>query len=72
MPQACVAIAEPHALFDPTALKTTAVRTPAATGCRRRRSRWSPAAADAEMFIIGAQLNGKPALFIVESSRRKA
>jgi alkylation response protein AidB-like acyl-CoA dehydrogenase len=28
VPQACVAIAEPHALFDPTALKTTAVRTP--------------------------------------------
>ena len=28
MPQACVAIAEPHALFDPTSLKTVAVRTP--------------------------------------------
>ena len=28
VPQACVAIAEPHPLFDPTALKTTAVRTP--------------------------------------------
>ena len=27
-----------------------------------------PAAADAELFIVGAQLNGKPALFIVESS----
>ncbi|MDT5108926.1 MAG: hypothetical protein QOE20_816, partial [Mycobacterium sp.] len=26
VPQACVAIAEPHPLFDPTALKTTAVR----------------------------------------------
>ena len=28
VPQACVAIAEPHPLFDPTALRTTAVRTP--------------------------------------------
>ncbi|EUA13796.1 acyl-CoA dehydrogenase, C-terminal domain protein [Mycobacterium xenopi 4042] len=27
-----------------------------------------PAAADAELFIVGAQLGGKPALFIVESS----
>ena len=27
-----------------------------------------PAAADAELFIVGAQLDGKPALFIVESS----
>ena len=28
VPQSCVAIAEPHPLFDPTSLKTTAVRTP--------------------------------------------
>jgi len=29
-----------------------------------------PAAADAELFIVGAQLNGRPALFIVESSTK--
>ena len=29
-----------------------------------------PAAADAELFIVGAQLDGKPALFIVESSTK--
>jgi alkylation response protein AidB-like acyl-CoA dehydrogenase len=29
-----------------------------------------PAAADAELFIVGAQLGGKPALFIVESSTK--
>jgi alkylation response protein AidB-like acyl-CoA dehydrogenase len=29
-----------------------------------------PAAADAELFIVGAQLSGKPALFIVESSAK--
>lgn len=67
VPQACVAIAEPHALFDPTALKTTAVRTPSGYRLSGVKS-LVPAAADAELFIIGAQLNGKPALFIVESS----
>jgi alkylation response protein AidB-like acyl-CoA dehydrogenase len=67
VPQACVAIAEPHALFDPTALKTTAVRTPSGYRLNGVKS-LVPAAADAELFIIGAQLSGKPALFIVESS----
>lgn len=67
VPQACVAIAEPHALFDPTALKTTAVRTPSGYRLTGVKS-LVPAAADAELFIIGAQLNGKPALFIVESA----
>ncbi|MCV7251871.1 acyl-CoA dehydrogenase family protein [Mycobacterium hackensackense] len=66
VPQACVAITEPHALFDPTALKTTAVRTPSGYRLSGVKS-LVPAAADAEIFIIGAQLNGKPALFIVES-----
>ena len=69
VPQACVAIAEPHALFDPTALKTTAVRTPSGYRLSGVKS-LVPAAADAELFIIGAQLSGKPALFIVESSTK--
>ncbi|SBS77148.1 Butyryl-CoA dehydrogenase [uncultured Mycobacterium sp.] len=67
VPQACVAIAEPHALFDPTALKTTAVRTPSGYRLDGVKS-LVPAAADAELFIIAAQLNGMPALFIVEAS----
>ena len=67
VPQACLAIAEPHALFDPTALKTTAVRTPGGYRLSGVKS-LVPAAADAELFIVAAQLNGKPALFIVESS----
>ena len=67
VPQACVAIAEPHALFDPTALKTTAVRTPGGYRLSGVKS-LVPAAATAELFIIGAQLDGKPALFIVESA----
>ncbi|GAY15512.1 acyl-CoA dehydrogenase family protein [Mycobacterium sp. shizuoka-1] len=66
-PQACVAIAEPHALFDPTALKTTAVRTPSGYRLNGIKS-LVPAAADAELFIVAAQLNGKPAMFIVEAA----
>ncbi|TPG32779.1 acyl-CoA dehydrogenase family protein [Mycolicibacterium hodleri] len=66
VPQACVAIAEPHALFDPTSLKTVAVRTPSGYRLTGAKS-LVPAAANAELFVIGAQLNGKPALFIVES-----
>lgn len=67
VPQACVAIAEPQPLFDPTNLKTTAVRTPSGYRLDGVKS-LVVAAADAELFIVGAQLNGKPALFIVESS----
>jgi alkylation response protein AidB-like acyl-CoA dehydrogenase len=69
VPQACVAIVEPHALFDPTALNTTAVRTPSGYRLDGVKS-MVPAAADAELFIVAAQLNGKPALFIVESSSK--
>lgn len=67
VPQACVAIAEPHALFDPTSLKTTAVRTPSGYRLDGVKS-LVPAAAQAELFIVAAQLNGRPALFVVESS----
>ena len=67
VPQACVAIAEPQPLFDPTRLKTTAVRTPSGYRLDGVKS-LVPAAADAELFIVGAQLNGRPALFIVDSS----
>ncbi|CAN5741192.1 acyl-CoA dehydrogenase family protein [soil metagenome] len=67
VPQACLAIAEPHALFDPTMLKTTAVRTPSGYRLDGVKS-LVPAAADAELFIVAAQLNGKPAMFIVEAA----
>lgn len=67
VPQACLAIAEPRPLFDPTALKTTAVRTPSGYRLDGVKS-LVPAALDAELFIVAAQLNGKPAMFIVEAS----
>jgi alkylation response protein AidB-like acyl-CoA dehydrogenase len=69
VPQACLAIAEPQPLFDPTSLKTTAIRTPSGYRLDGVKS-LVPAAADAELFIVGAQLNGRPALFIVESSTK--
>src|ERR1700733_8215879 len=67
VPQACLAIPEPPPLFDPTALKTIAVRTPSGYRLDGVKS-LIPAAANAELFVVAAQLNGKPALFIVESS----
>ena len=67
VPQGCVAIAEPHALFDPTSLKTTAARTPSGYRLDGVKS-LVPAAADAELFIVAAQFNGRPALFVVESA----
>ncbi len=66
VPQACLAIAEPQPLFDPTALRTTAVRTPGGYRIDGVKS-LVPAAARAELFVIAAQLNGKPALFVVEA-----
>ncbi len=66
VPQACVAIAEPHPLFDPTMLKTTAVRTPSGYRLNGVKS-LVPAAGMCELFIVAAQLNGRPALFIVEA-----
>ena len=66
VPQACLAIAEPQPLFDPTALKTTAVRTPSGYRLDGVKS-LVPVAADAEVFIVAAQFNGKPTLFIVEA-----
>ncbi len=69
VPQACLAIAEPHPLFDPTSLKTTAVRTPSGYRLDGVKS-LVVAAKDAELLVVAAQLNGKPALFIVESSSK--
>ena len=66
VPQACLAITEPHPLFDPTTLRTTALRTPGGYRLDGVKS-LVPAAADAELLIVAAQLNGRPALFIVES-----
>uniref|UniRef100_UPI000584B9E5 acyl-CoA dehydrogenase family protein n=1 Tax=Nocardia araoensis TaxID=228600 RepID=UPI000584B9E5 len=66
VPQASVVISEPRALFDPFALDTKAVRSPSGYRISGVKS-LVPAAADAELFLIAAELDGRPALFIVES-----
>ncbi len=69
-PAAALALLEPHALFDPLALRTRA---------RRREGEWElsglkslvPRAAQAELFVIAADAEGiGPALFVVESSTK--
>lgn len=66
VPQASVVINEPRALFDPFALQTKATRSPSGYRLNGVKS-LVPAAADAELFLVAAELDGRPALFIVES-----
>ena len=67
VPQSCVAITEPYPLFDPTMLKTTAVRTPSGYRLDGVKS-LVPAAGSCELLIVTAQLDGRPTMFIVETS----
>ncbi|MCX4096974.1 acyl-CoA dehydrogenase family protein [Nocardia sp. alder85J] len=66
VPQASVVLAEPRPLFDPFTLQTKATRSPSGYRLNGVKS-LVPAAGDAELFIVGAELDGRPALFIVES-----
>jgi alkylation response protein AidB-like acyl-CoA dehydrogenase len=68
VPAAALAIQEPRALFDPFVLKTKAYRTPGGFTIEGVKS-LVPRAAQAELFIVSADLDGRgPALFLVESS----
>lgn len=69
VPQASVVISEPRALFDPFALQTKAVRSPSGFRLNGVKS-LVPAAADAELFVVAAELEGRPAFFIVESDTK--
>ncbi|OZG31104.1 butyryl-CoA dehydrogenase [Williamsia sp. 1138] len=69
VPQSAVVIAEPRALFDAMTLQTKATRVPSGYRLNGVKS-FVPAAGSSELFIIGAQLDGRPALFIVESSTK--
>jgi alkylation response protein AidB-like acyl-CoA dehydrogenase len=67
VPAAALALSEPRPLFDPLAPATKAVRKGEGyvlTGVKSA----VPRGAEAELFVVGAELDGKPALFIVESS----
>ncbi|GAA4479955.1 acyl-CoA dehydrogenase family protein [Rhodococcus olei] len=69
VPAAALVVTEPRALFDPFALQTKAVRSPSGYRLNGVKS-LVPAAADAELFVVAAELDGRPALFIVESDSK--
>lgn len=66
VPAAALTVVEPHVLFDPYALKTTARRAAGDFILDGVKS-LVPRAATAELFIVGASLDGVPTLFLVES-----
>jgi len=67
VPAAALAVLEPRPLFDPFTLRTTARRTPGGFTVDGVKS-LVPRAADAELFVVAADLDGAgPALFVVES-----
>ncbi|MGQ0621062.1 MAG: acyl-CoA dehydrogenase family protein [Panacagrimonas sp.] len=68
LPAAALAVQEPGALFDPFKLGTRVRRTPDGYVLEGVKS-LVPRAAEAELFIVAAHLEGRgPGLFIVESS----
>lgn len=66
-PAAAIALAEPRVLFDPFALSTTA-RKEGSDYIINGVKALVPRAAQAELFLVAAQTDQGPALFIVESS----
>jgi alkylation response protein AidB-like acyl-CoA dehydrogenase len=66
VPVAALALAEPRALFDPLVLDTVAVREGADLVVSGVKS-MVPRGAEAELFVVGAELDGRPRLFLVES-----
>lgn len=66
VPGAVVAVNEPRALFNPFQLQTTAHRAAGGYTLQGVKS-LVPIASSAELFLIAADLGGKPAFFIVES-----
>lgn len=67
VPAAALALTEPRPLFDAMAPQTTATRDGDGFVLEGVKS-LVPRAAEAELFVVGAVLEGKPALFLVESS----
>jgi alkylation response protein AidB-like acyl-CoA dehydrogenase len=67
VPAAALALTEPRPLYDAMSPETTAVRDGDGFVLNGVKS-LVPRAADAELFVVGAVLDGTPALFLVESS----
>lgn len=64
-PKATIAVCEPRPLFDPAELKTTA-RKDGSNYVLNGEKSLVPLAAEAEIFLIAAQTDTGPAVFIVE------
>ncbi|HET6876440.1 MAG TPA: acyl-CoA dehydrogenase family protein [Jatrophihabitans sp.] len=67
VPAAALAVLEPRPLFDPFALHTTATRDPGGGFTLSGVKSLVPRAATGELFVVAADLEGSPALFVVES-----
>ena len=67
VPAAALALAEPSPLFDPLAPATKATRDGDGFVLNGVKS-GVPRGHDSELFLVGAELDGKPQLFLVESS----
>jgi alkylation response protein AidB-like acyl-CoA dehydrogenase len=67
VPAAALALAEPQPLFDPLAPRTRARRNGDGFVLDGVKS-GVPRAHDAELFVVGAELDGEPRLFLVESA----
>ncbi len=66
VPPAAFVVAEPAPLFNPFELRTRAQRSPGGYRLNGVKS-MVPAAGRAELFIVAAELDGRPAMFLVES-----
>ena len=66
VPAAALALMEPGVLYDVLAPATTATRTDDGFVLSGTKS-LVPRGSDAELFVVGALLDGSPALFLVES-----
>ena len=66
VPAAALAIMEPRPLFDPFTLQTTAQAGGGGYVLSGVKA-LVPQAASAELFVVGAELDGVPSLFIIES-----
>ncbi|MBD8869467.1 acyl-CoA dehydrogenase family protein [Nocardioides donggukensis] len=66
VPAAALALTEPGVLYDVLSPATTATRTADGFVLDGVKS-LVPRGADAELFVVGAQLEGRPVLFLVES-----
>jgi alkylation response protein AidB-like acyl-CoA dehydrogenase len=66
VPAAALALTEARPLFDPLAPETTAVKDGDGYVLNGVKS-MVPRGADAELFVVGAMLDGRPRLFLVES-----